>query len=141
MNKKLIISTLFLLLMLSLLGCSEETPNQQSNTKKESESTKNLANVKESVSSDEIEKTIGYIEEISSDTIKFRVDPSIKEAESSIQNSDSSDPVIFKLQKVDENISSKLKAGQKVKVTHYSSFEYSDPLQGTATDIEILEES
>ncbi len=126
MEKK-VLGLFFMFLILFLLGCTQENLNQTSNIEKQKENketTTNTNNIEEKLT-----ETIGYIQSKTSDSTWVASKPN-----------DKANGIVFDLTDIDEKVVSKLKVGQKVKVTHYQDMQYSDPMQGLAVKIELIEE-
>jgi hypothetical protein len=85
---------------------------------------------KENDSSITLSETTGYIQNQNSESTWVVSEPDAN-----------AKGIIFDITDIDQKTVSKLKAGQKVKVIHYSHLAYSDPAQGMAIKIEIIEES
>ncbi|MEM1506387.1 DUF3221 domain-containing protein [Domibacillus sp. 8LH] len=83
----------------------------------------------EAESNEDLSKTNGYIQSKKSTSIWISSEPD-----------DKKNGTVFDITAIDKNKVSELKTGQKVQVTHYSDLMYSNPAQGTAVEIELLEE-
>ncbi|WP_050180570.1 DUF3221 domain-containing protein [Domibacillus robiginosus] len=80
-------------------------------------------------SNEDLSTTTGYIQSKNTTSIWITSKPG-----------DKKNGTIFDIAAIDKNKTSALKTGQKVQVTHYSDLMYTNPAQGTAVEIELLEE-
>ncbi|MCI2256431.1 YobA family protein [Domibacillus sp. PGB-M46] len=83
----------------------------------------------EATSNDEVSTFTGYIQNKDSATIWVTSKPDDKKS-----------GIIFDIKAIDQTETAALKTGQKVQVTHDADLIFSDPAQGTAVEIKVLEE-
>ncbi|MEM1505279.1 DUF3221 domain-containing protein [Domibacillus sp. 8LH] len=83
----------------------------------------------ETTPNNEVSTFTGYIQNEDSATIWVTSKPD-----------DKKNGIIFDIKSMDQAKAAALKTGQKVQVTHDADLMFSDPAQGTAVEIEVLEE-
>lgn len=119
MIKKIMIASFVLL---SLTACNNESMevNREKETNQQETNDQSL---------EETEQTVGYIMGIRSDIIDF-----------SEENNANEVSMMFEMKKVDQAVTSKLKVGQKVRVTYSLPVNYSNPPIATPIEFEVIAE-
>lgn len=88
-----------------------------------------IRNSEEAKSNEEVSTFTGYVQSKDSETLWVTSKPD-----------DKKNGIIFDIKAIDQTKAAALKTGQKVQVTHDADLMFSDPAQGTAVEIDVLEE-